>query len=516
MLFRRRLTLLGVLLLFVTLFWLPSAGAADATRVLMLGNPETSVQPGQNLTLAMRFDAAPMDEDYEVFVHFIDANGQHHSALNGDHSPPRPTSTWSGAVSYDHTVSIPPDTPAGQYSVRVGLYQNHSPWDRVALAQGDGVTVDDQLRYTVGKVTVSTASSSDSRYHLYVATTGSDSNPGTQAQPFRTMAKASQVAQPDTTVHVAAGTYPGDFTTTASGTETGRIRYVSDVEWGAKIVPAATSGSRIAWNNKGNYVDIVGFEVNGTGHQSGTKWWNGIVTFGSYTRITGNRVHHIATSADDCTNNGGSGINASNYEHGYHVDIVGNVVHDIGTVSCNFIQGIYMATKGTVKNNVVHHVGAWGIHLWHDARNIDIANNTVVHNGNGIIVGGGDNYHLAGPCDYVNVSNNIVYGNTQGIAEQGNFGTHNTYTNNLSYGNSLHNYNLRNPHTQDVTGDPQFMDLASANYRLRSGSPALDKGSATYAPAADIEQIPRPQGAGFDLGAYERPSWFASARSSDN
>ncbi|MEV4335158.1 glycoside hydrolase family 16 protein [Streptomyces sp. NPDC049597] len=100
-----------------------------------------------------------MDDDYEVFVHFVDADGEHQSALNADHSPPQPTSAWSGAVSYDHTISVPPGTPAGQYSVRVGLYQNHSPWDRVPLAQGEGVTVDDQLRYTVGRFTVSTDSS---------------------------------------------------------------------------------------------------------------------------------------------------------------------------------------------------------------------------------------------------------------------------------------------------------------------------------------------------------------------
>lgn len=151
--------LLAFLLLAASLSWLPSASAADASRVLLLGNPELSVRGGQDLTLAMRFDAAPMDDDYEVFVHFVDADGEHQSALNADHSPPQPTSAWSGAVSYDHTISVPPGTPAGQYSVRVGLYQNHSPWDRVPLAQGEGVTVDDQLRYTVGRFTVSTDSS---------------------------------------------------------------------------------------------------------------------------------------------------------------------------------------------------------------------------------------------------------------------------------------------------------------------------------------------------------------------
>jgi hypothetical protein len=50
-------------------------------------------------------------------------------------------------------------------------------------------------------------------YHLYVATTGSDSNPGTQSAPFKTILRASQAAKPDTIVHVAPGTYPGGFQT---------------------------------------------------------------------------------------------------------------------------------------------------------------------------------------------------------------------------------------------------------------------------------------------------------------
>jgi hypothetical protein len=39
---------------------------------------------------------------------------------------------------------------------------------------------------------------------------------------------------------------------------------------------------------------------------------------------------------------------------------------------------------------------------------------------------------------------------------------------------------------------------------LRAGSAAVDSGSPDLAPPLDVEGIPRPQGAGFDLGAYER------------
>jgi hypothetical protein len=144
------------ILLAVLASMLSSSGAlaAETTTVLRLGNPVLSAQQGASVTLGMRFDAQPMSEDYGVFVHLVDASGN--LAINGgDHAPPQPTSTWGGGVGYDHTVSIPVSAAPGQYSIRIGLFQTHSPWDRAELAAGDGVTVDDQLRYTVGTLTIS-------------------------------------------------------------------------------------------------------------------------------------------------------------------------------------------------------------------------------------------------------------------------------------------------------------------------------------------------------------------------
>ncbi|WP_307717586.1 hypothetical protein [Streptomyces sp. V4I23] len=130
--------------------------AAGSTMVLQLGNPVLSAQSGQSLTVRMRFEAEPMSEDYAVFVHLVDGSGNI-AANGGDHAPPQPTSTWRGTVGYDHTFSLPASIQPGQYSIRVGLFQTHSPWDRVELTTGDGVTSDDQLRYTVATLTVTKA-----------------------------------------------------------------------------------------------------------------------------------------------------------------------------------------------------------------------------------------------------------------------------------------------------------------------------------------------------------------------
>ncbi|QSQ22980.1 right-handed parallel beta-helix repeat-containing protein [Pyxidicoccus parkwayensis] len=60
-----------------------------------------------------------------------------------------------------------------------------------------------------------------------------------------------------------------------------------------------------------------------------------------------------------------------------------------------------------------------------------------------------------------------------------------------------------------VVSDPAafYVNPTTYDLRLKSGSPAIDVGSATLAPLIDVEGVARPQGAGVDLGAYEwRPS----------
>jgi hypothetical protein len=89
--------------------------------------------------------------------------------------------------------------------------------------------------------------------HLYVATTGSDSNPGTQAKPVKTIGRADALASAGYTIHVAPGTYRVSapslgsvgIKTTKSGTSAAHIKFVSDVKWGAKIV---VSGTGITWD----------------------------------------------------------------------------------------------------------------------------------------------------------------------------------------------------------------------------------------------------------------------------
>jgi hypothetical protein len=341
---------------------------------------------------------------------------------------------------------------------------------------------------------------------LYVSSSGSDSNSGASSSPLKTIARASALATPGTTVHVLPGTYPGGFKTTTSGSATARIVYKSETKWGAKIL---ANNAAVVWDNRGNYTDIVGFEVDGTGS---TQTTYGLYVAGSYSSLQYNHVHHIATSAT-CTSNGGSAIGTDHYYYGVNNDVIGNVVHHIGTPTCAYIQGIYISTSGNVKNNLAYNIGAAAIHLWHDATSVNIVNNTVASSGVGIIVGGGDFYHSSnGMADNCNVINNISFDNQYGISEQGKTGPNNKYINNLVFKNSTMNWDLDSgkTHTGSIAADPLFVKYdrigSGLDFHLQSGSPALNSGSSLLAPPRDINEVDRSLGGVIDRGAYEMVS----------
>ncbi len=170
---------------------------------------------------------------------------------------------------------------------------------------------------------------------------------------------------------VAPGTYHGGIKTTASGDAgaSGRIYYVSSTKWGARIVPALNGGPTSAWDNRGHYVTIMGFEIDGSKTGSGPAWRSGLYSGGSHTQFYGNKVVHIATTIP-CISAGGAAIGIDSYYKGVKGEVIDNVVHDIGPPRCRFVHGIYISTSAVVKNNLVQRVSAAGIHLWHDANDV--------------------------------------------------------------------------------------------------------------------------------------------------
>lgn len=285
--------------------------------------------------------------------------------------------------------------------------------------------------------------------HLYVSADGSDSNPGTKEKPFKTIARADALARPGYVVHVAPGNYnvsapsanSNGIKTTKSGTAENRIRFVSDVPNGAKIV---VSGTGTAWNSMGNYVDIEGFDVSGTGRI-------GLASGGANMSFKNNVVHDLTISGG-CTGAGGAGI-LTNGKLG-NVVIDNNVVRNIGAEmsgSCNKVQGIYISNaNNVVSNNMVSGVAAVGIHQWHGATASTIVNNTVFDNMAGILLGQGDAGATSAGSANNYVANNTVRDNTTyGIYEFGQVGGNNRYVDNLVTSSNT-NYRVKGSITGSV------------------------------------------------------------------
>lgn len=341
---------------------------------------------------------------------------------------------------------------------------------------------------------------------LYVSPKGSDSNPGSQSAPLKTILQASKLAKPGTTVHVASGTYAGGFKTSTSGTASAPITYLSDTKWGAKIV---ASGSGYIWLNSGNYVTVAGFDMTGPQKTHGlvsAKWAStDPVDSGHHFTAMNNYIHDMATGI--CGSAGALTVGSLTG----HSNIVGNVIRNISRStqgSCATQQGIYVSEPDTyVANNFISSVSAIGIHQWHGATRSTIVNNTVIDCLWGILVGSGDSGMLPNGSQDNYVANNIVaYNATHGFHEYGRT-SNNTYRNNLLFHNPQ---NIMNAGGNIVSGtinaDPQFVNFkqdGSGDYHLKSTSPAIDRGLAQSAPATDLGGNRRPQGAAVDIGAYE-------------
>lgn len=159
----------------------------------------------------------------------------------------------------------------------------------------------------------------------YVATNGSNANAGSSEAPWQTIAFAATKVIAGDTVIVKSGTYATSLRTTLSGTANARIRYVSEPRGGAVIVPPPNNSSDTAWEQVGDYVTIDGFAINGSAHQSGTRWRTGIKASGAYNTVQGVTIRNIGNLEPNVASYGVWGTPGAT-----NVEILASAVFDIG------------------------------------------------------------------------------------------------------------------------------------------------------------------------------------------
>lgn len=372
----------------------------------------------------------------------------------------------------------------------------------------------------------------------YVSTTGNNSNNGTStATAWATIQAFGSLAKAGDTLTVLAGTFAGAIFgwdgpnqgqySLIAGTAAKPITIQADPKAapGTVIINSKNNQTAIALDLEPgcDYVNLVGFTITNAG---GTITKAGIKVVES----TGNKILNN-------TVNGVGGIG------GIFVNIVTNVLIENNT--CIFTKGtnttghgMYLAGKSSglvVRNNSLHDNDYVGLHINGDP---DLVTNTLIENN--YIYNNGQNGINADGLQSSTIRNNLIYGNDRHgitlyqidasgggvnnlivnntILAQGSgssvgidvvTGSGNIAFNNILIGTSGASSGSGIMLSNNITTSSAslFVNASGNDYHLPPNSPAVNTGVITFsgktAPTSDITGAARPQGAGYDIGAYE-------------
>jgi parallel beta-helix repeat protein len=190
----------------------------------------------------------------------------------------------------------------------------------------------------------------------------------------------------------------------------------------------------------------------------------------------------------------------------------GIIVDDSRNTQNQSPYGTYTG-KTLLANNIVYENWGRGLHVF-ESDNVNIINNTSFSNSYDPAISQGE-------ISVVNASNVRVYNNIMAPYLYRSAITNKSYDpNKASNVNVIIDYNLSfggtgfydpNPDVSDPVStkhnligiNPKFINANAQNFKLKSNSPAIDKGSSSFVLKDDFEKSLRPKGAGVDIGAYE-------------
>jgi parallel beta-helix repeat protein len=359
-----------------------------------------------------------------------------------------------------------------------------------------------------------------------VATNGNDSNPGTLASPFRTIAKGTSAQRPGDTLYIRGGTYtePVNVTSIKGGTaalQTTVSRYGSET---VIIRPSAPCIAGTYGDTTVAYITFDGLICDGTGAGNQQFWtiW---------------QSHHITFRNGEIKNWTGNGIFITD-THDIH--ITNNKIHDQVTMDVNRWYGLYICdtSNSIIEGNDIYNNPGGGIQIYNGTNNNNIIRGNLIHGNDQLstsIVGGITVYSQS---DNTQIYNNVIYGNgtesatyspgiTVGSGPTNTKIWNNTIYGNLGYGIQIYpgspnnivknNIVINNKNgaidnqgaatviSNNLSVDPSFVNAAASDFRLQSGSAAIDAGTdlSSFGITTDINGLNRPRGLSFDIGAYE-------------
>ena len=352
-------------------------------------------------------------------------------------------------------------------------------------------------------------------------------------QRYSTIQAAANAAKPGQTVLVEDGTYAG-FHSVHAGTATAPIIFKAH---GAHAVINSAGDSNGDCINIENTDDVIvdGFHLTGCGRAAiraalatgviirnnvitDSGMWGIFTAFAPKVQILNNKVSQTR---------GQHGIYVSNSDVQDDDPVIrGN---EVWNSAQNGIQlngdcqtpdpngrtdGII--SGALIEGNLVHDSGNKGFSLI-DVQWSRIQNNIIYNNG---LKGAAGGIHLAeqDSCTQDPSSYNVIVNNTiiepHIAAIRITTGTHNVIFNNIAISYRTIADETDGPNAIDRTSNIQgkvsadmFVNAPAHDFHLLRGAPVIDAGLASYqgkaAPAVDFDGNKRPQGKGFDIGAYE-------------
>lgn len=217
-------------------------------------------------------------------------------------------------------------------------------------------------------------------------------------------------------------------------------------------------------------------------------------------------------------------------------EVLDSEIHDNGSGTDQTNGHAFYVTSGEnlFDGNLIYNNLGYGFHLYDNSgpkiinRNI-IRNNKIYANGRnssttsyGIVIAWGTNNQIynnliydnlyGGVQDYTGAEttkyyNNTITGNVRGFDLQF-YSSGATLTNNIVYNNSsadITDFGGTGTPTQttNLTSNPTFVNAGADDYHLQAGSAARNTGTTVATVATDYDGVARPQGAFYDIGAYE-------------
>lgn len=294
---------------------------------------------------------------------------------------------------------------------------------------------------------------------------------------------------------------PGAIITIAPGNYIGGLDFHGkDITLRSSDGPASTiiNGNRGTGVRMGPAGAIQGFTITGSA-----------ASFGAGMEVIG-EGSLILQNIFDGNAQGGGGFGAAIGGNNASPTILQNIFRN-NSCDGQFLSGVVVlvnASSSLIANNVFEDNPCRAINMTLPQGNTpQVINNTFVGNRTAILV------DQRVPQTTQIYRNNLIFQN--GIGLEIVFGQTDSenpvWTNNLVFGNTSNYVGTadKTGTSGNISSDPLFVNAGTRNYRLKIGSPAIDAGTATGAPAVDFDGSLRPvDGNGdsipvVDIGAFE-------------